>query len=202
MKKQTISVNGEKIYIPEYYQKVDSMPGDPENSVPYVTQTANAGSIAFISVVDYSMQLPREQDELINGIRQFLASNQGLIKVEVGKDYVYSIVKNLREPSGVQYILTFQRFCKDFILNVQAFFDEIGTTGIRDSMVFALCRKEGLLGNDADNPLAGWTQDPYDPSITAGALMNISEDEQFDEQFPAFPLSICREFVKCMIDGK
>ena len=202
MKKQAISVNGVNIFIPEYYKKVDSMPGDPENSVPYEVQTENAGCIAFLSAVDYSRQLPREKDELISGIRHFLAENQGLIKVDVGKDYVYSIVKNLREPRGVQYILTYQRFCEDFILNVQAFFEEAGTTGIRDTMVYALCRNEGLLGDDDENPLAGWTQDPYDAEITKGALMNLSEQEQFDEQFPGFPLSVCREFINCVVEGE
>ena len=201
MKKKAISINGEKLFIPEYYQKVDSMPGDPENSVPYEVQTENAGCIAFISAIDYSMQLPREKEELIDGIRSFLAENQGLIKVEVGEDYVYSIVKNLREPSGVQYILTYQRFCKDFILNVQAFFEEAGMTGIRDSMVYALCRKEGLFG-DEENPFVGWTQDPYDSGITVGALMNISEKEEYDELFPGFPLSLCRELVKCIVEGE
>jgi hypothetical protein len=120
----------------------------------------------------------------------------------VGKDYVYSIVKNLREPSRVQYILTYQRFYKDFILNVQAFFEEAGTTGIRDTMVYALCSNEGLIGDDDENPLAGWTQDPYDAEITKGALMNLSEQEQFDEQFPGFPLSMCRAFINCVVDGE
>ncbi len=182
--------------------KADSMPGDPENSIPYEVQTENAICIAFISAVDYSKQLPRDQGSLIDGIRQFLTGNQGLIKAEAGKDYVYSIVKNLREPSGVQYILTYQRFCKGFILNVQAFFEEAGTTGIRDSVVYALCRKERMLGDDNEHPFAGWSQDPYNPEITEGALMNISEQEQFDEQFPGFPLSMCREFINCVIEGK
>ena len=54
MEKQEIYVNGELLCIPSYYQKVDSMPGDPENSVPYEVQTHNAGCIAFISTVDIS----------------------------------------------------------------------------------------------------------------------------------------------------
>ena len=201
MEKQTISINDEKIIIPAYYQKVDSMPGDPENSVPYEVQSENAGCIVFFSAVDYSKQLPREKEDLIDGIRHFLAENQGLIKVEVGDDYVYSIVKNLRQPSGVQYILTYQRFCKDFILNVQGFFEEAGTTGIRDTMVYSLCRNEGMFEDD-DNPLNGWAKDPYDPSITTGALMNFSEQEKFDDQFPSFPLSICRQFINCVIEGE
>ena len=75
-------------------------------------------------------------------------------------------------------------------------------TGIRDTMVYALCRNEGLLGNDDENPLEGWAKDPYDPSITTGALMNFSEQEQFDEKFPGFPPSMCREFINCVIEGE
>ena len=199
MEKQEIYVNGETLCIPGYYQKVDSMPGDPENSVPYEVQTPNAGCIAFISAVDVSKALPRKQEELIGGIRHFLADNQGIIEVVTEKDYVYSIVKNLRKPSGVQYILTYQKFCGNLIVEIQAFFEENGTTGIRESMVYAVLHNEKLIG-DEKKPLAGWTKDPYDENVKTGALMNISEQEQFDEKFPGFPLSMCRDFIKCVTE--
>ena len=47
-----------------------------------------------------------------------------------------------------------------------------------------------------DDPFVGWAKDPYDDTIREGALMNLSEREEFDEQFPGFPLSMCREFVR------
>ena len=200
MEKQEIYVNGELLCIPSYYQKVDSMPGDPENSVPYEVQTHNAGCIAFISTVDISKALPRKWEDLIGGIRHFLADNQGIIEVVTENDYVYSIVKNLREPSGVQYILTYQKFCKNSIVEIQGFFEEAGTTGIRESMVYAMLHNEKLIG-DEENPLAGWMKDPYDENVKKGALMNLSEQEQFDEKFPGFPLSMCREFIKCVTEG-
>lgn len=200
MEKQEIYVNGELLCIPSYYQKVDSMPGDPENSVPYEVQTHNSGCIAFISTVDISKALPRKWEDLIRGIRHFLADNQGIIEVVTENDYVYSIVKNLREPSGVQYILTYQKFCKNSIVEIQGFFEEAGTTGIRESMVYAMLHNEKLIG-DEENPLAGWMKDPYDENVKKGALMNLSEQEQFDEKFPGFPLSMCREFIKCVTEG-
>ncbi len=83
------------------------------------------------------------------------------------------------------------------ILDVQAYFEEVGMTGERDTVVYDLCRRQGLVGNE-DDPFAGWTRDPYDDSITEGALMNLSEQEQFDEYFPGFPLSMCREFVRAL----
>ncbi len=197
MNTQDITFNGKTITIPDYYQKVDSMPDDPENSVPYMVQTGNAMCFALIFPVDESKSLPRTKDSLISGIRSFLGENQGLIQVEADEDHVYSIVKSMKKPSGVQYILTYQRFYPEFILNIQAYFDEIGTTGMRDGLVYELCRRENLVGNDSD-PFAGWVKDPYDESIKDGALMNLSELERFDTQFPGFPLTMCREFVRAI----
>ena len=90
--------------------------------------------------------------------------------------------------------MTYQKFFSDFILNIQAYFEEIGTTGIRDTIGYELCRRQHLVGN-GDDPFEGWAKDPYDETIKTGALMNLSEMEQFDEQFPGFPLTMCREFI-------
>ena len=197
MNYQNVRVNGKTVCIPGYYQRVDSMPDDPENSAPYMVQTENAMCFALVFPVDESKSLPRTKEALISGIRQFLGENQGLIQVEAAEDHVYSIVKTLKEPSGVQYILTYQKFFPEFILNIQAFFEEIGTTGIRDSVGYEMCRRQNLVGTE-DDPFAGWAKDPYDDTITEGALMNLSEQEQFDKQFPGFPLSMCREFMHAL----
>ena len=197
MKDQTIAICGKTVSIPSYYQRVDSMPDDPENSVPFMVQTENAMCFALLFPSDESNALPREKESMIAGIRQYMGPNQGLIRVEASEDRSYSIVKTLKEPGGIQYILTYQRFYPDFILNIQTFFEEIGMTGIRDSMVYELFRQRNHGGRD-EAPLAGWAKDPYDDSISEGALMNLSEQEQFDEQFPGFPLSMCREFVQVL----
>ena len=42
---QELHVNGKSVSIPKYYQRVDSMPDDPEGSLPYMVQTENAGSL-------------------------------------------------------------------------------------------------------------------------------------------------------------
>lgn len=200
MKYQDVTINGRTITIPAYYERVDSMPGDPEGSVAYAAQTDNVMCFALIFPVDESRALPREQSELIGGIRQFLSEKQGLIRAEASEERAYSIVKTLKEHGGVQYGLSYQRFYPEFVLDVQAFFEEVGMTGQRDSVVYDLCRREGLVGN-ADDPFAGWARDPYDESVTEGALMNLSEDEQFDEYFPGFPLTMCREFVRGLEEG-
>ncbi len=197
MEKQTVKIADMSVDIPAYYQRTESMPGDPEGSVPYAVRTENALCVVFLSQVDNSKSLPREQETLIEGIRHFLGAGQGLIKAEAKDDYVYSIVKSLKEPSGVQYILTYQKFYEDGILMIRGFFEETGVTGIRDNMIFAMHRRENPAADD-DNPFEGWSKDPYDESITAGVLMNLSEQEKYDEMFPGFPLTMCREFVNCL----
>ena len=197
--KQPITINNQTIYIPDYWDQVQSMPDDPKDSVAYMVQSEYAACVALLFPTDESASLPRTKGALINGVRQYLAENQGLIRVEVEKDYLYTIVKTLKEPSGVQYVLTYQRFYPEFILNVQAFFEESGMTGMRDNAVFGKLRSEGIVGNDED-PFAGWMRDPYDKDWKKGALMNMSELEEFDPYFPGFPLSICREFVSVLTD--
>ncbi len=197
MESLNVVINGKTVSIPAYYQKVDAMPDDPKDSIPFMVRTDNAMCFALLFPVSQSESLPRDKESLIAGIRQFLSENQGLIQVEAKKDYVYSVVKTLKEGGGVEYNLTYQKFYPEFILNIQAFFEEIGATGIRDSIVYELCRHKNIVGSD-DDPFAGWAKDPYEESISQGALMNVSEQEQFDAHFPGYPLSMCREFIHAL----
>ena len=71
---------------------------------------------------------------------------------------------------------------------------------MRDAIVFELYRKEHLIGTD-DDPYAGWTRDPYDETVKDGALMNLSEQKEYDDMFRGFPLSMCREFVRIATCG-
>lgn len=194
MNTQTVTIKGKAITIPDYYQRVDPMPDDPEGSIPYMVQTGNAMCFVLIHPISESASLPRTKDSLIAGTRPCLSEKQGLIQVEANSDRAFSIVKSLKGPSGVQYILTYQEFYPEFILNIQAYFEEIGTTGMRDTIGYELCRRQNLVGG-GDDPFEGWAKDPYDETINFGALMNLSEAEQFDEQFSGFPLTMCREFL-------
>ncbi len=196
---QDIVINGRIIQIPKYYQRVDSMPEDPANSVSYMASTENAMCLLIVYSVDFSGSLPHDASELISGVRHYLSENQGIIEAETDANHAYSIVKTIKEPSGVQYTLTYQRFLSDMIIQIQGFFEENGITGIRDNVVFEMCRRENLVGSE-DNPLDGWMSDPFDPSITRGALMNLSERDQFDPMFPDSPLSMCRGVVSTLTE--
>ena len=197
MEIKTITVDGMSVNIPNYFQILKRRPEDPENLVPIGIQTNHAYCIVTLEPISFSESMPLDKNILINGVRQYLRENQGFILAETGKDYSCTIIKSLLKPSGVQYIFTYNKHFDNKVLNIQGSFEEEGMTGIRDSIVYNYYKQNNLIGTE-NNPLEGWTKDPYDSTITKGALMNISEDEQFDKKFPDFPLSICRDLLRCL----
>ena len=67
-------------------------------------------------------------------------------------------------------------------------------------MVFSII-KSAAPDRSVEDIFGGWTRNPYDESVKDGALMNLSEQEEYDEMFPEHPLSMCRKFVKCIVEG-
>ena len=198
MDMKTIEINGKTVQIPAYYQQVDSSPEDPEGSVPFIVRTEQAICFVLIYPITMSETVPREQSDRIQGISQFLTDKQALILAEADEKRAYSIVKTGMEPSGMEYTLTYQRFYEDFAISITGFFEEEGTTGLRDTTVYELCRRNGSVGSDND-PFTGWKLDQYDCADKDGLMMNLSEQEQYDEHFPAHPLSMCRELIRTLL---
>ena len=75
----------------------------------------------------------------------------------------------------------FQNF--SYVLKIES--PELGITGIRDACVFS---KDGQL-------LAGWLDDPYDPTERGPMTRNISERPEYDSRFPDHPLSRARRVL-------
>lgn len=206
MDKKRIEVEGNAFCVPDYYQQVDSTPEDPANSVALMVQTEQ--SLCFVLAHHISQQeaMPYDQARVIGAVHGLLQENQGLIEVESGMlngmPYVYSIVKNLNMNGeiclGVQYILAMDIADGNGATHFQGQFDEVGTTGLRDSLGYELCRREGLV-TLGENGLEGWSADPYDPKRAEGTLMNLSEKPDFDKMFPVHPLSMARTFVACVL---
>lgn len=194
--------HGLPIVIPEWFAKMNSMPDDPPLSVPYGYETEKAECFVMIQPIQLEQAMPFEHPEaVVDGIHHALGDNQGLIDVKTGKtnasrNYIYSIVKTLNETRGVQYCLTMHLDFQDYAVQVQGFFDELGTTGVRDAIVYALTR-----GERTGDPLNGWVQDPFDPGYTRGVPMNRSENEKYDAQFPAHPLSELRKFLSVLVES-
>lgn len=185
--------------LPDNFQVLKNMPEDPENSVSYGMATPLCN--AFIQAFPISLRKAMEFDDtkpIIDGIHHTLSDSQALIEVKNGetnggRQYVYSIIKNKMEPSGVGYFMLLHVEYDNIAISFNGHFIESGTTGIRDNTIFELAIRKGLVSTtNQDN----WTFDPYDKDFKHPFLMNLSEQEHLDEYFPDHPLSQCRQFVK------
>ena len=135
---------------------------------------------------------PWDTNKTIDIIHSQLDDDQGLIEVEKGithsgVKFIAAITKTYMGPQyGVQYFLRFNYLLNDeWSEEVDAFFGEEGTTGIRDTIVMV------MLGLPKD-----WMEDPYDKGFKKGVLKNKSEDKAFDKQFPNHPLTQTRNLLE------
>lgn len=192
------------IKIPQDFQRLNSEPDDPDNSVAFGKQTPEAMCYIIMFPIKKDIAMAFDNDKaVIDGIHGVLRDDQGLVEVKSGLTngrwkYVYSIVKTKLEPSGMQYILTLQIDMNDFCMNIQAYFDEAGTTGLRDTTIMNQLISEGKI---TPPNMSGWFKDPYDENHKKGLLMNASEKEEYDYRFPQHPLSEIRHLAKYIIDN-
>lgn len=196
--------NDIKVNIPVNFQKLNSLPEDPKDSISYGKQTQSCSCFVMIYPISNEKSMPYENEmAVVNGIHGALGSNQGLIEVKSGithnqKKYIYSIVKSKLEPSGMQYILTMHIDMGQYCMNIQSFFDEIGMTGTRDTAIMNKMINEGKI---TPPNMSGWFKDPYDENYKNGIIMNLSEKEKYDVMFPQHPLSEMRSFIKYIIEN-
>ena len=189
--------------LPMEYKVIDNLPEDPMYSVNYGKNTSDCTSI----IHSFPMSARRTMDyynvnKIIYGIHQSLGENQALIEVNAGKtshnrQYVYSIVKTLDRPSRVQYFMLIHVSYEEIAININGFFVESGITGTRDTMIWELACRQGIVSFEDKSK---WMFDPYDKSFNRPYMMNISEKEEYDEMFPDHPLSQCRKFVKLITE--
>lgn len=184
------------------YQQVDRLDKDPADSIPFCISTSNTMALCQVWPISAAQAMERNPKRLIQGIHQSLAPNQALIEVDCGrtasgKDFIYSIVKTLKEPHGVQYFVLLHYWeTPTSVLNFQGFFDETGTTGIGDNMVFALLGEK----HSFEEREKIWWFDPYDDKFEHKTLMNQSEKAELDQFFSEHPLSIARDFIKRIVN--
>lgn len=189
-----------ELMMPERYELLKPLPEDPPYSRAFGFQTPGALCYVLTRPIPAGKAMPYgDPQPVIDGIHSALADDQGLIAVEKGETkagcrFIYSIVKSMNEPGGVQYCLTMHVEYPECAVMVQGFFDEAGTTGIRDAMVYAMLSNEGKV-RATENGIEGWNEDPFDPNYTHGNRMNCSEHEQYDGLFPDHPLSEMRRFA-------
>ncbi|MBD8082616.1 hypothetical protein [Chryseobacterium caseinilyticum] len=123
-------------------------------------------------------------------------ANGGIVEVSLltinNVPSVKTIFKVPQPEGGMTYIasvtIPFENY--SWVIKIQA--AEIGITGVRDAIVL----NEMLLSGEAnfvDEKLENWFKDPYEPNFKEGTLMNKSEEEKYDIDFPDHPLSISRK---------
>ena len=200
MSLNTLLMN-EVIVLSDKLTQLGHRPGDPPHAAFFSMESKVSKDIVQYMPIgkDQSMDYG-DLKGLIAGIHGALGETQGLIEVGTGKtgkerDYIYSIVKSAlpeNRGGGVTYTLCLDVDYPAFCLRVMGFFKESGVTGTRDTAVLELeTRKNGSI----EEVMKKWNRDPYDEEYKKGRLMNLSEQREYDELFPAHPLSMLREFT-------
>ncbi|XZF13196.1 hypothetical protein ACTHGU_15520 [Chitinophagaceae bacterium MMS25-I14] len=160
---------------------------DTAVSVNFIELTPNIPTIKNITALrDFYRKIVNE-------------SGGGIIEIEIlqvgGILVIKSIIKLPQKPSGMTYIASLTMPFRDcsFVLKVQC--AEVGITGIRDAVIVDRSIAEGTL-DMTGNGIAGWFEDPYDKACTEGFLMNKSEQEIYDKEFPDHPLTRARKIIR------
>lgn len=161
------------------------------------------GTIAVsINFFEQAPDIPTIKD--IDELRSFyrgliINANGGMIEVEKSKRQQFDIVRTIfkvpRSGMGMLYIgsLTIPFDTCSFVLKVQAV--EGGATGMREAFIVDRLLRDGSFNE------ATWSADPYNSDITTGNLMNKSEDQKYDVDFPDHPLTQIRKLLTQLEQG-
>jgi hypothetical protein len=145
----------------------------------------------------------------VRGYYRTLAMNHGAAIVEVdvlplaGCQSVRQVGKVPQQPTGMTYMGSITLPFRDFSYVIKIQCMETGTTGVRDSTVLAEKMSAGEVTLDEETmKLRGWMYDPYDRTIGyplssdgSTCSYNSSDSVQYDEYFPAHPLSRLRRIL-------
>jgi len=164
----------------------------------------SSGDVLSLNFFDKEPDIPFALSE-IDGLRKFYRnliaeSGGGILKLETvelgGLTAIETLCKLPKQPSGMIYVgsLTIPFREKSYVVKLQC--TEQGITGMREAVFFASRAHFDEDGEEDFDPFKGWAKDPYDETFTDGVLMNLSEDEQYDEKFPNHPLSRVRRYLK------
>jgi len=145
-----------------------------------------------------NLPFPLEDIDSLRQAYQQLATKDGvgLVSLEVqtiaGIKCVEWIFKCPRASRGMDYFGGIIVPRSDFSFGINMFCEEGSPTGLRDSLVSAKLRRD----NPDVDVRAHWFFDPYNPNNRQGVLVNLSESEEYDEDFYFHPLSRLRHFLR------
>ncbi|MCE7997156.1 MAG: hypothetical protein HEP71_34670 [Roseivirga sp.] len=146
--------------------------------------------------------IPTTED--INALRayyrgQIIGQKGGLIQTDLTEIKGHTIIKTIfkfpQSPSGTTYLssLTIPFAKYSFVVKIQAM--EAGHTGVRDNMIANKLLRQGKISTDEAGNFKGWSSDPYLKGFKEGNLMNLSENQTYDNQFRMHPLSLSRNML-------
>lgn len=205
-------INKKTLQIPKEYKRIKAKAPDlgfpSKDTEMYGFNNGNYSALIIKAIVPEKVSMPfNDTQVIIDDWHENMPENVGLIEVnngltQKGNPYVYFIMKHsvLEDgfPCGNEYTMNINVKIDDTIFFINSSFKEEGTTGVRDSAVYATYRRENPK---LSNPMEGWSKDPYDPNFKKGFLMNLSEIKELDATFPEHPLSKAREFVRFVIEN-
>jgi hypothetical protein len=166
-----------------------------------VRWTSAAGDVLSLHLIPVPPDLPVRLESLpeLRGFyrKTTVAAGGGIVEVDAvspaGLRGVRLICKFPQRPTGMAYIgslvLPFAAF--SYVIKVQC--PEQAITGLRDTLILST-----LMPQDRDPQRwveEEWVRDPYDPADRSRIRRNLSEDEQYDAEFPDHPLSRARRHL-------
>jgi len=185
--------------LPSPWQRLDDMPDQPYGTqvAGFITETCQA--IVFVRRVLQTAWMPLDTGSITDSIAKVLSEDVGLLDVGVHKTasgipYAYTLVKAKMEPSGLNFNVTLHLH-SDYRHEIDAFFTEIGTTGVREALVWELAMREGRV-RPGPGGLEGWTVDPH--GIGGAFLPNLADDVEYDEKFREHALAEARAFLRAV----
>jgi hypothetical protein len=181
---------------------------EEDGDVRRVWHTASGdgvGAFLFNLAPDIEARLDSIDDVRRSYRASAMAAGLGVIEIDTpqveGCIAVRTIFKAPQQPHGMTYLGAITLPFRDFSFVVKAQCAEHGTTGMREAIIFdamlasGQIKPEDFARAEKTGTVPGWMQDPYDSTIKWSVLRNLSEDEQYDAQFPNHPLSRIRSLL-------
>ncbi|MCS4301718.1 hypothetical protein [Chryseobacterium sp. BIGb0232] len=199
-KKKKIKVNLHSVTIPDQgWEKVS----EDRDAIRWVNPQQSA--LIVLHYFDREPDLPTAKD--LDYLKRFYrniaaSSNGGNIETDIIHIHnipcVKTIIKTPQQETGMAYIASITIPFEDcsYVIKIQT--DEIGITGMRDALILDRLHQSGEVEIDEES-MKNWFEDPYDPDFRQGTLMNKSELEKYDHEFPEHPLSIARSLLRSII---
>ncbi|KAA8817126.1 hypothetical protein EMB92_00545 [Bifidobacterium callitrichos] len=192
-----IEVAGIRLIIPDMFTPVGSPTDGPLRLSTYSAQTGQGFANLEVHPIDESDAMPFGNGrKVVDDAHAGLTDMQGLIEVGLGSthdghDAIWRIVKTMEPGRPLGYRLVMDVRFDDTILEFTVAAEEAGMTGVREKYVRDHAKRHHHIDKDGN----GWAADPYDPTITNGALRDLSDDIAWDARFPDHPLSMIRRTV-------